>query len=503
MKHFKEIATSEKHASLVHKCTFQYSVLGLPQETSGSWGKSTMPWVTRTYDSFIQGFIASIPHFVNLHEITIHGFKKEIKNEVFTALAALRHLESASFKAVKFGIHTIESRLKIRNFYLDNQTEEEPPHRSSPALDIISGQYLQKLDLYSIPYSTRIFSALKGLGGCPELTHLSVVLHSTKDISALYSFLASCPKLISIRVECANISNEYAVPPLPTSTIPYLSSFCGPSTLAATFIPGRPVQKVAISLNFERSFASFRFDVLEEARRVKIEFLKDLFSSVAQSTEPITDLFMSYLPCRPEFLALISEYFPMLKRFTFDTGACNDFLFPRNNFESFSFLSQTSVSSFSSFLPIGDFAVDSTCSITSADRQKLDNKQLLPASMHSFYMPILHWITVNEVPFPESLETLSFRAQFPSTFSREEERKLAEKDQILGRPYTFDLANSILSKLGDRYSVLRKIEVVGKKEELCWTRNAGNPGWLYDGRRSYDSQGPNFDLVNRILQSRP
>ncbi|KAF8908186.1 hypothetical protein CPB84DRAFT_1843641 [Gymnopilus junonius] len=490
LKHFAEAAASEKHVAHVQNCIFGFEAVEIHQgHNTFGLERCTAPWVTLAFEILAQGFIASLPQFTEVRQVVISGFNNMSLGEgLYTALAALPHLHATEFEDFIFSAHTNPPRLNLRNVQIDNANDNDILNEPWNIPDIFSCQELRNLTLYSIPYAANLFRALS-LEGCPQLVNLSIMLHQNCGIPELYSFLESCPNLTTIRVESTELSDTVIILPLPASTIPCLSEFSGPAPFAAAFIPGRPVGCVKISVNLEKppDAPDVRQNILDKSLDLEEAHLQSLFSSISQSTVSITDIFISYMACRPEFLALVAKYFPELKNFTLDSDACFGLLFPRKLCGC--------CGSFSSYLPIGDLIGQDPHSSVSDNYLELENDRLVPVLMHDKYMPILHWFAVNGVKFAENLETLNFRAHLPSKFCQKDEGKLIENCRLFGRPYTANLANSILNKLGDNHSVLRKIRV---DDELCWTKMWRVRGGLLKGAQL--RRGLRVGRVGLVLQ---
>ncbi|KDR69351.1 hypothetical protein GALMADRAFT_931770 [Galerina marginata CBS 339.88] len=355
---FVQLAMSPRYASLVRKCTLRYS-LRLSTGTDESMAKLAKD----AYEPFIQAFVKCIPRFVDIREIEIDCTKK-MDERVLVVLATLPHVDKLSLTSVRFGVHLLKSQIKAKKLWIHNSRSDANPNKAAKRLELFSAEHLEELSVLSEAYAPKIFLALTNRGPLKNLTNLSFDLNS-KDLNALYRFLAMCPNIESFRANFGHYDADMkriAFPPLPQSTIPFLQSFTGHELVAKVFVPGRPVKKLSL-----RQFESW------DRHHSDIE---DLIPYLSRSTGPVIDLDFENMRATPDVLALLAARLPRLLRLKLELNL-HDKAFPEEDPHSIQLEAARANERVS--LQVGEAA-----------SQSID--VMVPIVAHAAYMSLMHWI---------------------------------------------------------------------------------------------------------------
>ncbi|KAJ6461532.1 hypothetical protein DFH09DRAFT_1495168 [Mycena vulgaris] len=199
----------------------------------------------RPVENVMQHLLAALPRFSALSKLVLHF---PMWNDTLVSSLASLQLESFELE----GLPTAQGEIPIpaqKEFFFDRSTSPTqlfPPRALS--LRFMFSDSLERLVVGPAGTDTITHALLAHPSGFPSLQTLDLSLRfaASPDFAAA---LAACPNLTSIRLRSSLIDGSgipNALPPLPQTTIPCLTSYHGPLGLAPTFAHGRSLRTVRL-----------------------------------------------------------------------------------------------------------------------------------------------------------------------------------------------------------------------------------------------------------------
>ncbi|KAJ6538469.1 hypothetical protein DFH09DRAFT_77328 [Mycena vulgaris] len=295
------IGSSTHIAAMVHSWTFHSSPLPVIIDNS----HPSREQLGEVSSALISLFTSTIGVYTNLYKLLIGGI--EFTPKFCHTLASLPKLSTMHVSQCDINWPASSDRLALEVFsfsHLSLEWSDDMVER----YNLLSPSKLAHLTLVE-PIPCRAFlSVFAASGPLPRLVSLSLSI-TPEGQDSFYSFLECCPELQSLDLHAPVI---FAAIPLPETSIPVLTSFCGQIELVGNFAAGRPVR--AVKLDY---FPDDPEHDIFEPGPVNKAIVQEALMQLSQSSVTVEDLSLPLLSMDSSLFGFISELFPKLKRLVF------------------------------------------------------------------------------------------------------------------------------------------------------------------------------------------
>ena len=258
------------------------------------------------YKSFHSAVLTSLTSFVNLEELYIQT-KETMKRKTLSMVSSLPRLRKLHLSSVQFGVRKLKHPIRVPNLTIIHDEDESwfrsHSREAIPALELFSGDALEKLTLLSRVHATGVLLGLMSQGFLLRLTDLTVMVNP-EDVPVLYQFLEQCPTLAAIDVDILSTWDSVTAFPgtLTAKALPHLRSCRTQDCAVPSFISQRPVEKIGI-----------RFYKYDTPYRM-YDYFEEIIPTLLLTTGTIKDLDVGFIDLNPMIFSLITAQFPALRR---------------------------------------------------------------------------------------------------------------------------------------------------------------------------------------------
>ena len=487
MKWLRKLANSPKHVAVIRKCKLSYSL-----HLAARADKRAAQDGREAYTPFVDAFVECLPLFVRLKTLEVEEFTVKVDKRILLELAKHPSLEEVVMSSVRFGVHLLKPRIKLRNLSITNEKwSDANPNPSAKLLDVFSGESLESLCALTSTYCPKLFRAFTKQGMLERLRRLSFRIN-TNDFSEVHPFLKQCPNVESIELACViqqQVPGPFTLEYLPLNCLRRLKSFTGPALAAKAFVPQRPVTEVRIEEEWPHRFG---YGCCPDD-------IPGLFASIARSTGPLLKLVVSSVECSVDVLRLISDHFPHLEEL--HLGLRVQEMFPGEDpqdieLPTYMACPQEKISRGESYHndPYDD-------PIHGGERVDRNSKSYL-VHLHTEYMVslslnfgavrfdlclcfrlqhILHWLAHKRVKLPSTIKALylnSFMGLF-FIFAEDDDQMIEKKK----RAYSGAMAQAVFRSLSVTYPAFEAVGCGnrdGRDMPIKWTKR-NDDEWTYVG----------------------
>ncbi|KAJ7167224.1 hypothetical protein C8R43DRAFT_169035 [Mycena crocata] len=291
---------ASSHALSVRHWSFHANpeIAGLPDRIPTVLNINLLP---ETYNSVVEVFSSTLTAYENLRSLHLSRFT--IDGTIRTTLTSLGRLDELKMSGCIL-LGRTGPLLPLRSFAL---IESAHPVQSGPeeSMQLVSPETLRTLTIDGSPDACTLLTTVGKLP-FPILSNLTVRLSTLPDERALvFAFLDRCPCLSHIDVSAPSSFSGTMPVRLSPTTIPRLTSFKGPRSLAPLFTHNRPVTAVELADH-----------VHDSASRLSREILRTL-QVLTESPVALRSLTLDLsLGATAEVCAQIGALFPELQALT-------------------------------------------------------------------------------------------------------------------------------------------------------------------------------------------
>ncbi|KAJ6457806.1 hypothetical protein DFH09DRAFT_1349528, partial [Mycena vulgaris] len=215
-------------------------------------------------------------------------------------LRSLGLLEDLTFSDCNIVCRT-GPQLPLKKFALEGW---ENVREEVDRLEMVSPNTLQALTLTGSTDPTSLLVTFRS-HILPRLVDITIFL-TTKSTRAFFACLDTCPVLESIHIEYSEALTGMELPThLPSTTIPLLKSFWGPSQLSELFVRGRPVDNIWLA-RFQPETVGGLVSTLETLTQASAQ-LRVLTLAPSVSADSSHKIFAAIGSLFPELRALSTE----------------------------------------------------------------------------------------------------------------------------------------------------------------------------------------------------
>ncbi|KAF8876126.1 hypothetical protein CPB84DRAFT_1752493 [Gymnopilus junonius] len=153
IKQLKAFARSPRHVAVIRECVLSYSIRLATRANKAASDKGR-----KAYTPFVDAFVECLPLFANLKKVDVAEFMLKMDKKILAALASHPSLEEVSLSTVRFGVHLLKPRIKLKRLSISNSDWKDcNPNSSSKYLDMFSGEKLESLSASTTVYAPKFF----------------------------------------------------------------------------------------------------------------------------------------------------------------------------------------------------------------------------------------------------------------------------------------------------------------------------------------------------------